>query len=159
MDTLKLAETESTLWAEAQILNEQRTVPQVAVTSLPSIPGRWCFTYGSWKESDSFSGQVWLSTLEGFTGLLRARNVWLAFLLFMQKWKCYSGQWNAWEIYVNSMLRLQRIVLNWWRWFRHQKNDQLLQIIWKISRSWKRVSSKHKSSIFQGYKIQWRIIV
>ena len=38
MDTLKLAETESTLWAEAQILNEQRTVPQIVDTILPSIP-------------------------------------------------------------------------------------------------------------------------
>ena len=42
---------------------------------LPSIPGRWCFTDGSWKEGDSFSGQGWLSTLEGFDGLLGARNV------------------------------------------------------------------------------------
>nr|VDD25888.1 unnamed protein product [Brassica oleracea] len=44
MDTLKLAETQSTLWAETHILNEQRTVPQVAVTPLPPIPGIWCFT-------------------------------------------------------------------------------------------------------------------
>ena len=56
-------------------MNEQRTVPQVAVTSLPSIPGRWCFTYGSWKEGDSFSGQGWLNTLEGFYILLGVRNV------------------------------------------------------------------------------------
>ena len=27
MDMLKLAETESTLWAEAQVVNEQRTTP------------------------------------------------------------------------------------------------------------------------------------
>ena len=75
MDTLKLAETELTLWVEAQILNEQRTISQIVDTSLPSIPGRRCFTDGSWKEGDTFSGQGWFSTLEGFDGLLGARNV------------------------------------------------------------------------------------
>ena len=40
-DTLKSAETESTLWAEAHTVNEQRTVSHIEVTSLPSIPGRW----------------------------------------------------------------------------------------------------------------------
>jgi len=75
MDTLELAGTESTLWTEAQILNEQRIIPQQVDTTLPSIPGRWCFTDGSWKEGDIFSGQGWLSTLEGFEGLLGARNV------------------------------------------------------------------------------------
>ena len=75
-DTLKLAETESSLWAEAHIVNEQRTVSHVEVRSLPSIPGRWCFTDGSWKENDIFSGQGWFSTLEGFDGLMGARNVW-----------------------------------------------------------------------------------
>ena len=75
LDTLKLAETESTLWAEAQILNEQRATPPIVATIMPSIPGRWCFTDGSWKEGDSFSGQGWYSTFEGFDGLLGARNV------------------------------------------------------------------------------------
>ena len=56
-DTLNLAETESTLWTEAQILNEQRNVRHIEVTTLPSIPGRRCFTDGSWKENDIFSGQ------------------------------------------------------------------------------------------------------
>ena len=74
MDTLKLVETESTLWAEAQVLHDQKTAPQINMT-LPSIPGRWCFTDGSWKEGSNFSGQGWLSTLEGFDGLLGARNV------------------------------------------------------------------------------------
>ena len=46
-ETLKLAEIKSTLWAEAQILNEHRTIQNVEVTTLPSIPGRWCFTGGS----------------------------------------------------------------------------------------------------------------
>ena len=74
-DTLKLASTESTLWAEAHILNEQKMVPHVKGTTLPSIPGRWCFTNGSWKKEDIFSGQGWFSTLEGFEGLMGARNV------------------------------------------------------------------------------------
>ena len=75
-DTLKLAETESTLWVEAHILKEQRTVPHVEDTTLPSILGRWCFTNGSWKANDIFSGQGRFSTLEGFDGLMGARNVW-----------------------------------------------------------------------------------
>ena len=74
-NTLRLAETESTLWAEAQVLNGDRIVPPVEVTTLTSIPGRWCFTDGSWKENDSYSRQGLLSTLEGFDGLLEARNV------------------------------------------------------------------------------------
>ena len=74
---LKLAETKSTLWADAQILNKQKNkiVPHVEVTTLPSILGRWCFTYGSWKENDIFSGQGWLSTLERFDGLMGEKNV------------------------------------------------------------------------------------
>ena len=43
--------------------------------TLPSFPGRWCFTYGSWKENNTFSGKGWFSTLEGFDGLMGARNV------------------------------------------------------------------------------------
>ena len=74
-DTLKVAETEFTLWSEAQIAKEQRTVSQAEVTSLLLIPGIWCFTDGSWKEKDGFSGQGWFSTLEGFDGLMGARNV------------------------------------------------------------------------------------
>ncbi|XP_048623631.1 uncharacterized protein LOC106398032 [Brassica napus] len=57
MDTLKLAETESTLWAEAQVVNDQRMPPPIIDMILPSIPGRWCFTDGSWKEGVTFSGQ------------------------------------------------------------------------------------------------------
>ena len=74
-ETLKLAKTESTLWAEAHIVNEQRTISHVEVKSLPSIPGRWCFTDGSWIENEIFSRQGWFSTLEGFDGLMGARNV------------------------------------------------------------------------------------
>ena len=114
MDTLRLSETKSTLWAEAQILDEQRIVSQVVVTSLPPIPGRWCFTDGSWKEGDIFSGQGWFSTLEGFDGLLGRGMFGLAYL-FMRIWKRYYGQWNVWKTYVNFRLRLQRIVFNWWK--------------------------------------------
>ena len=59
-DTLDLAETESTLWVEAQVPKENRRVLPVEPTILPSIPGIWCFTYGSWKENDVFSGKVGL---------------------------------------------------------------------------------------------------
>ena len=41
---------------------------------VPSIPGRWCFTDGSWKDEEIFLGQGWYSTLEGFDGLMGIRN-------------------------------------------------------------------------------------
>ena len=40
MDTLKLAETESKLWAETQILNDKKRTTHIEATILPSIPGR-----------------------------------------------------------------------------------------------------------------------
>ena len=55
-DMLKWAETESTLWADAHVLNENKMVSSVEVPNLPSILGRWCFTDGSWKDNDIFSG-------------------------------------------------------------------------------------------------------
>ena len=73
-DTLKLAEIESTLWAEAHNLNVQRTSHQVGIRTLPTIPGRWCFIDSLWKDKDIRSGQGWYSTLEGFDGLMGARN-------------------------------------------------------------------------------------
>ena len=73
IDTLKLAETESILWAET-LLKDQKTTPQIMNTTLSSIPGRWCFTDGSWKEGDIFSRQDWFNTLEGFDGLLGVKN-------------------------------------------------------------------------------------
>ena len=42
--------------------------------TVPTIPGRWCYTDGSWKENDRYSGQGWYNTLEGFDSLLGARN-------------------------------------------------------------------------------------
>ena len=74
-ETLKIAELESALWAEAHVSNSQRMVHQVQDRSIPAIPGRWCFTDGSWKDTDIFSGQGWYITLPGFDGLLGARNV------------------------------------------------------------------------------------
>ena len=67
-DPLKLAETKSLLWAEAQNSQNQGMdhtrlpVPAAILT----IPGRWCFTDGSWKNQDIYSGQGWYSTLEGY---------------------------------------------------------------------------------------------
>ncbi|KAL0833824.1 hypothetical protein Bca101_085713 [Brassica carinata] len=69
-DTLKLAETESILWAEAHVPKIQRAVGQVEVQTLPSITGRWCFIDGSWKDNEPYSGQGWYSILEGFDGLM-----------------------------------------------------------------------------------------
>ena len=94
-DTLKLVETKSTLWVEAPILNEQKKIPQVEATTLPSIPGKWCFTDGSWKEYNIFSGQGWYNTLEGFEGLMGARNVWATLSPLHAERKRYYGQWNV----------------------------------------------------------------
>jgi len=47
IDTLKVAETESTLWSEAQIAKEQRTGAHAEVPTLPIIQGQWCFIDGS----------------------------------------------------------------------------------------------------------------
>ena len=74
MDTLKLADTKSTFWAEAKNLNVQTTSHQVGIMTLPTIPGRWCFINDLWKDKDILSGQGWYSTLEGFDGLMGARN-------------------------------------------------------------------------------------
>ena len=75
-DSLRLAETESVLWADAQITITQRTDQARTATdvTVPSIPGIWCFTDGSWKDGKIFSGQGWYSALEGFDGLMGSRN-------------------------------------------------------------------------------------
>ncbi|CDY52425.1 BnaC03g74510D [Brassica napus] len=66
IETLKLVETESILWAEAQLLNINRATQPVEVRNLQSIPLRWCFTYGSWKDKEPYSGQGWYIILEAF---------------------------------------------------------------------------------------------
>ncbi|XP_056848971.1 uncharacterized protein LOC130499090 [Raphanus sativus] len=76
LETLKLAEREALLWAEAQVSLTKGTYSTIAPpqVTIPTNPGRWCFTDGSWKDQDNFSGQGWYSTLEGFDGLMGARN-------------------------------------------------------------------------------------
>ncbi|XP_056850716.1 uncharacterized protein LOC130500039 [Raphanus sativus] len=75
-ETLRRAMTESLLWMEAQqeIVQPQNQALHTSDGVLPTRSGRWCFTDGSWKAEDIFSGQGWYSTLEGFEGLLGARN-------------------------------------------------------------------------------------
>ena len=55
--TLKLAELESSLWAEAHVINDQKRELQVQTRSTLVTTGRWCFIDGSWKDKDLFSGQ------------------------------------------------------------------------------------------------------
>ena len=74
-DTLNLAETESTLWAEAHVMNIQQVSHQAEVMHRPRRVGRLCFIDSSWKDKDVFSGQGWYSTLEGFEGLMGVRNI------------------------------------------------------------------------------------
>ena len=56
-------------------MKDQKMGTETQVTTPPSISGRWCFTDGSWKEGDMFSGQGWFNTFVGFEGLMGARNV------------------------------------------------------------------------------------
>lgn len=67
---MKLGETESLLWAEAQASATGGTthVQEMDEINLPLIPGHWCFTNESWKEHDLFLGRGWYSTLPGFEG-------------------------------------------------------------------------------------------
>ena len=74
-ETLNLAELESRLWAEAHVINKTRLVQDVHIRPNSRTTGRWCFTDGSWKDKDLFSGQGWFSTLPGFDGLLGEMNV------------------------------------------------------------------------------------
>ena len=74
-ETLQLAEVESTLWAEAHVINDHRLTRDIQVRPDLGTTWRWCFTDGSWKDKDIFLGQGWFSTLPGFDGLLGARNV------------------------------------------------------------------------------------
>ncbi|XP_033132318.1 uncharacterized protein LOC117127116 [Brassica rapa] len=73
-DTLRKAETESVLWADAQVIPESHDAHQRDMAPIPVRPGRWCFSDGSWKANNIFSGQGWYSTLPGFDGLMGARN-------------------------------------------------------------------------------------
>lgn len=76
INILQLAETESRVWLEVQatIPHRASTEGEGPLDTLPDISGRWCFTDGSWKERDLFLGQGCYSTLEGFDGLMGARN-------------------------------------------------------------------------------------
>ena len=74
-ETLNLDELESRLWAETHVINNPRLVHEVQIRSNSGTTRRWCFTHGSWKDTDLFSGQGWFNTLPGFDGLLGARNV------------------------------------------------------------------------------------
>ena len=96
-DTLKLAETKSALWVEAQILFTQR-IDQTRISTgetIPSIPGRWCFTDGSWKDNDTYLGQRWYSTLEGFDDLRGARNTRASQSHSIRRYKLLFGQCNV----------------------------------------------------------------
>ena len=57
------------------MLNIQQASQQVEVRHLPIITGCWCFINGSWKDKDPYSGKGWYSILEGFDGLMGARNI------------------------------------------------------------------------------------
>ena len=68
-ETFNLAELESTLWTEAHVTNNLRVVHEVQIRPNSGTTRRWCFTDGSWKYKNLFSGQGWFSTLPGFEGL------------------------------------------------------------------------------------------
>ncbi|XP_056860083.1 uncharacterized protein LOC130508541 [Raphanus sativus] len=72
-ETLKIAVTEAKIREDAQSV--ATSVIDRPIPDLPVIPGRWCFIDGSWKDKEVYSGQGWYSTLQGFAGLMGARNV------------------------------------------------------------------------------------
>ena len=49
------------LWAEVKesIIRRIDRSREVVDSTLPHIPGRWCFRDGSWKKHESCSGQGW----------------------------------------------------------------------------------------------------
>ena len=55
-ETLQLAELESSLWAEAQVVTDQQRERQVQPRTSLATPGRWCFIDGSWKDKELMSG-------------------------------------------------------------------------------------------------------
>ena len=75
-DTFKSADTESILWAEAQLTITHRISQSTGEVEsmLSSRPERLCFTDGSWKEYESYSEHGWYSTLKGFDGLMGTKN-------------------------------------------------------------------------------------
>lgn len=98
-DTLHLAETEAMLQNKTQILLSQNGTQTPAtqngkeeVRKLPSRIERWCFTYGSWKNKNLFSGNYWYSNLEGFDGLMGERNTKSTYPLYMQNLKPLYGR-------------------------------------------------------------------
>ena len=116
-------------------MNEQRTVPHVEVTTLPSILARWCFTYGSWKDNDIFSGQGWLSILEGFDGLIGAKNVRASLSSLHAEMEALLWAMecirNLRQFHVTFETDCSQLV----KMVSEQKNCQPLQVIWKILRS------------------------
>ncbi|XP_056842907.1 uncharacterized protein LOC130495523 [Raphanus sativus] len=95
-DTLKLAMTESLLWSEAQrALIQTNQVPARSEPDLPIRSGRWCFTDGSWKSGDPFSGHGWYSTLPGFEGLLEE---WPAFASYLEDIRSLKRSFHSSEI-------------------------------------------------------------
>ena len=133
-ETLKLAETESILWAEAQLLNINRATQPVEVRNLQSIPLRWCFTYGSWKDKEPYSGQGWYIILEGFDGLMGARNVRAAFSRLHAEVDALIWAMECMRNFHQFQVTLATDCSKLVRWFRNQKNDQRLKCIWKTLR-------------------------
>lgn len=86
---------EATLWNEAHAIITQHVNHFREPEMLPQIPGQCSFTDGSWKKRETYSGQGRYSTLEGFYGLMEARNTRASLSPFIRKWKLSSGKYNA----------------------------------------------------------------
>ena len=56
------------------MIKTKQAPPQNEVLNRQLRVGRWCFIDGSWKDKEPYSGQGWYSILEGFQGLMGARN-------------------------------------------------------------------------------------
>lgn len=98
---------------------------------VPAILGRWCFTDGSWKTKEPFSGQGWYSTLKGFDGLMGAKNTRAAQSPLHSEidaliWalECMRNLRQFTVTFATDYSQLVKL-------FQNQNNDQPLQIIWK----------------------------
>ena len=138
----------SLLWAEAQnsVTSGTTQLRETEEFILPLIPGHWCFTNGSWKAREMFSGQDWYNTLEGFEGLMGARNTRACIsplhsemeaLIWATKSMRNLRQYHV--IFVADCIQLVKMV--------SAPEDQPLRTIWTTSRFFKKVLIIQRSFI------------
>lgn len=92
---------ESVLWKEAQNKNIRPTSSLTKKLTLQPIPGRWCFSDGSWKENKFFRDMVGIALWRAFKDYWGHKLYGLVYPRYIQRWKHCYGWWSVWGIYVN----------------------------------------------------------